>query len=142
MILSNNINKQSDIIGAFASGICLLHCIATPFIFVSIAGIDHHEHHHAETPFWWSTIDIIFIIISFFAVKLSAKLSSKRWIKYALFSCWVFLSFVLLNEKLAILHLAEEIIYIPSIALIVLHIYNRKYCQCLDEDCCVNNTKT
>jgi len=45
-----------------------------------------------------------------------------------------------LNEKLQVVEIAEAFIYVPSIALVILHVYNRKYCQCIDEDCCLNNT--
>lgn len=127
---------QSDYIGAIASGICLLHCIATPFLFASAAGLDHH--HHGESPFWWSSIDVIFIIISFIAVYRSARLSSKQWVKYALFASWAFLTFVLLNEKFEGIHLVEEIIYVPAFSLILFHLYNKRYCQCEDENCCVD----
>ena len=127
---------QSDYIGALASGICLLHCIATPFLFAS--AVEMEQHHHGKNPIWWSSIDVIFIIISFIAVYRSARLSSMQWVKYALFISWAFLSFVLLNEKFEGVHLAEEIIYVPASSLILLHLYNKRYCQCDDENCCVD----
>lgn len=138
MTVTNIFKSQSDTLGVFASGICLLHCIATPFLFVSAASLDHHDHHHADSPFWWSSIDVIFIIISFIAVYRSARLSSKQWVKYALFASWAFLTFVLLNEKFEGIHLVEEIIYVPAFSLILLHLYNKRYCQCEDENCCVD----
>lgn len=130
-----NLNSNSNIIGASASTLCLIHCLATPFLFAAHAG---HVHGHHEHPFWWGTLDIIFIIISFFAVYWSAKHSSKKWMQYALWISWVLLCFVIVNEKLGLVHLIEEIIYIPSLALVGLHLYNRKYCQCGDEACCAN----
>jgi len=32
--------------------------------------------------------------------------------------------------------LVENIKFIPAMALVVLHIYNMKYCQCSENECC------
>jgi len=32
--------------------------------------------------------------------------------------------------------LGELVVYIPAIALVGLHLYNRKYCKCEDDTCC------
>ena len=32
------LTTKSDLWGAFASGLCLIHCLATPFIFLAQAG--------------------------------------------------------------------------------------------------------
>ena len=133
----NNLSTKSDFFGAIASGICLIHCIATPFIFVAHAGMHQHGHHHGSSPLWWNVIDIIFLIISLGAVYWSAKSSSKTWVKYVLYASWVFLAFLILNEKLEGIHLPEDLIYIPAFSLIVFHLYNKKYCQCRDDECCV-----
>ena len=130
------IRLKSDNIGALASGICLVHCIATPFIFVAAANHDH-SHHHGHTPLWWSVMDLLFIGISLVAVYWSARFSSKSWIKYALYFSWAGLAFFIFNEKLKLIHLPEALIYIPAISLILLHLYNKKYCQCNDDECCV-----
>ena len=133
MIKAINLNRRSDLIGSAASTLCLIHCLATPFLFAAHAG---HVHGHHEHPLWWGTLDILFIGISLGAVYWSAKNTSKEWMRYALWFSWVFLAFVIINEKLAMVHLAEEVIYVPLVALVVLHLYNRRYCQCADETCC------
>ncbi|WP_299365942.1 MerC domain-containing protein [Winogradskyella sp.] len=120
-------NKNSDIIGALASSLCLIHCMATPFVFIAQASVAS-DHHHA--PIWWKSIDFIFIGISFFAVYWSAKNTIKSWVKFALWMSWIGLCLVILNEKLEWLPLPEGTIYIPAIALIAIHLYNKKYCQC------------
>ncbi|MEM6260993.1 MAG: MerC domain-containing protein [Bacteroidota bacterium] len=130
-------SSKSDTVGALASGLCLLHCVATPFLFMAHASTTAaHHHHHGDTPVWWGMIDILFIVISLIAVYFSAKNSSKTWMKYALYAGWAAMSFVLINEKLELLHLAEAWIYPPALALIGLHFYNQKYC-CEDEECAV-----
>lgn len=130
--------RKLDLLGASASSLCLLHCLATPFLFIAEASVaNHHHDHHGNAPLWWSVIDIIFIVISFFAIYFSAKTTSKNWVKYALFASWVFLTFIILNEKFEGFHLAEEWVYLPALSLVGLHLYNRKYCQCKNEQCCV-----
>ena len=127
--------NSSDSIGAFASGLCLVHCIATPFIFIAQTCSATCCH---TAPGWWTAIDFLFIGVSFFAVYWSAKHSSKSWMTYSLWISWVLLCFVILNEKIALLALPEASIYIPALALVALHLYNRKYCKCEDDTCCTS----
>jgi len=134
VIKAINYNFRSDILGSAASSLCLIHCLATPFLFIAHTG--HVQGHHAY-PLWWGVLDLFLIGISFIAIYWSAKNTSKKWMRYALWFSWGFLAFVIINEKIDAVHLAETIVYIPSIALIVLHLYNRRYCQCQDETCCI-----
>lgn len=131
--MTNKISFHSDPIGAMASSLCLIHCIATPFIFIA-------QPLAAEeaAPTWWKSLDYVFLCISFFAVYWSVRKTSKSWMKYALWISWVVLTGAILNEKLELFHLTEFSVYIPATALIILHFYNRKYCQCANEECCVH----
>lgn len=129
------LNGNSDIVGALATTLCLLHCVATPFLFIAHTSMHEHEHHR-NAPFWWQSIDILFIVVSFLAVQWSVKYSSKAWIKPAFWMSWALISFVIFNEKLEFIHLPESIIYFPALALVGLHLYNRTYCQCTGEECC------
>ncbi len=134
-LLSKTFNTEnSDIFGALASGLCLLHCMATPFIFIAQTEVSHHHN----APIWWQSIDLIFIGISFLAVLWSSKNTSKTWVKYSFWVSWILLSIIILNEKLAIFYIPGALIYIPALALVALHIYNKKYCQCNDESCCTD----
>ncbi len=129
------LKDHPNIIGSVASVVCLIHCIATPFLFMASVHVshEHHGHHH---PWWWGTLDLLFLIISAIAVSWSVKNSSKTWIKYALWLSWASMTFILINEKIHLLHLIEELIYLPSVALIMFHLINRRYCRCDKEDCC------
>lgn len=130
------LKQKSDILGTLASSLCLIHCIATPFIFVvqtNVAACCALE----TTPSWWGFIDIIFLIISFFAIYWSAQTTSAKWMRFALWSSWSLLSLVIVNEKLAVLPLPETTIYIPAFTLVILHLYNRKYCKCAVDKCCI-----
>ncbi len=133
------LQKETDIVGAAASGLCLLHCLATPFLFIAQAG---SVVHHAESPSWWNLIDVLMLIVSLFAVYWAVKNTSKQWIKYALSASWIFLALIILNEKFEGFHLVEELIYIPTLSLVLFHLYNRKYCNCKDEECNTPPNKT
>jgi len=137
MVQILKINQNSDVVGSAASALCLIHCIATPFLFAAHAS---HVHGHHEHPFWWGLLDLLFIGISFVAVYWSTKHTAKNWMRYALWVSWALLCFVILNEKMGLIHIVEEAIYLPSLALVGLHIYNKKYCNCEEEGCCDNTT--
>jgi len=60
-------------------------------------------------------------------------------VKYALWISWVVLFITILNEKLNWIPLPEVMIYVAAFALVVLHLYNLKYCQCKTDKCCTNH---
>ena len=128
MILIN----KSDSLGALASSLCLLHCVATPFLFVLQPLAVSEE----AAPFWWQSLDFVFLVISFLAVYWSAINTSKKWMRNALWTSFIVLALAILNEKFELLHLGEFLTYIPAASLIGLHLYNKKYCQCDDDTCC------
>ena len=129
---SQIITDRSDYLGMLASGLCLIHCLATPFLFIAkTCSATCCE----ETPVWWKTIDVLFLTISFFAVLASTKKSINKTIQVLMWLAWLAISFVILNEYLNLITLFDKAIYIPAISLIVLHIYNLKFCQC-KEKCC------
>ena len=125
----SQVTVKSDWIGILASGLCLIHCLATPFLFMAYASANAHDGAH---PFWWGLLDIVFLVVSFFAVYWSVRHTSKIWIKYALGGLWIILSLIVLNEKMGLWHLPEAAIYPPTLGLIILHFYNRRYCRCND----------
>lgn len=135
MIKATKIASKSDIIGVMASGLCFLHCVATPFLFVAHASIFSAEASH---PWWWGGLDITFLSISFFAVYWSTRTTSIRWMKYAMWISLLLLSLIIFNEKLEFWHITEEAIYLPSTALVFLHIYNHRFCRRDDEICCAD----
>ena len=74
--------KHSDYIGASASGLCLMHCIATPFLFLSQASLISVSN---ETLFLWQSLNFLFLTISFIAIYYSAQNSSNLYVKVLLF---------------------------------------------------------
>ncbi|AZJ33072.1 MerC mercury resistance protein [Tenacibaculum mesophilum] len=131
------LKQKSDTLGALSSGLCLVHCLFTPFLFViqSHAACCSHE----AVPFWWKSIDVLFLVISFFAIQKSVQTTSKKWMQYALWITFLILFIIILNEYTQAMKLPEKSIYVPSLGLVFLHIYNRKYCQCANNTCCANN---
>lgn len=129
------LKDKPNILGTLASLLCLIHCLVTPFIFIA---------HTAKAtcceapPVWWKVLDFFFLIISFYAVYWSTKVTAIKWIKPFLWISWAMLMIIILNEKLGLLPLPESLIYIPSISLVGLHLYNRKYCNCINNKCCVD----
>ena len=116
------LKKKSDTLGAVCSVLCLAHCIATPLLLV--------------IPFWWTNINYIFVAVSLLAVYISAQNSSRKIMKILLWTGAILLSFCILNEQFELFHLPEIITYFAAINLACLHVYNLKYCQCADEECC------
>ena len=128
--------NNSDSIGVLASILCLIHCLATPFIFVvqSCAAICC-----ASSPSWWVLFDYLFLTISFFAILKSTKTTQSNFIKYALWSFWLLLLCLIVNESIGVLLISKNALYLVAVLLSSLHIYNLKYCQCNDNKCCLNN---
>ncbi|SIQ64051.1 MerC domain-containing protein [Maribacter ulvicola] len=129
------ITQKSDLLGTFANSLCLVHCIATPFLFLAQAG--------AATccdgpPMWWKFLDYLFLTISFLAVLWSTQNTTLKWTKLMLWLSWSVLAVILLNEKLELIPIPEVAIYIPAIALVILHLYNRNRCKCATGNCCAN----
>ena len=126
--------KHSDYVGASASGLCLIHCIATPILFLSQASLISIGN---EMLFLWQSLNFVFLAISFIAIYYSVQNSSNLYVKILFFLNWLILSALILIELFEILSIAEFYTYIAAISLSILHIYNLNYCRCEDDDCCV-----
>jgi len=124
---------KTDYIGASASLLCLLHCMATPFIF---AVRTCSNTCCVDAPIWWQLIDYLFLVISFFAIYYATRESTKSWIRIALWSAWVTLLLTVMNETFKLAPLPERFFYIPSLVIVGLHLYNRRYCKCVGVDRC------
>ena len=113
---------KEDLIGASASFLCLIHCLATPFVFLvkSSAAVCC-----SDTPTWWQAMDYIFLVVAFFAVvHVTNNHRSKEWMKFSLVISWLGLLLVTLNSSYFLFHITNEIAYIPAISLVCLHLYN------------------
>ena len=127
--------KNSDQIGAVSSALCMLHCLATPFLFLSQSSLIFIS---VDFTLPWFIINYIFLFISFIAIYYSVKNSSNRFMRIFLYLFWAVLSGLIINESLGILSIPETATYLSASSLICLHIYNLKYCRCDDENCCTS----
>ena len=134
----NSILRKPDTLGAIASGFCILHCLLTPLLFAAQSlSINNIE----GASIWWKNLDFIFLIISFFAIYRSTKLSTNRLIKISFWIFWVIIFFLILNEKFLWFKIEEIFIFTTASTLICLHIYNLNFCQCKTDECCVSSNK-
>ena len=130
MTLTQKILK-SDITGASASGLCIIHCATTPILFLANLSVLPC----CETiPLWWHLLNYLFLTVSFIAVMSAVKKSTKAWLGIAFIVSWTFLFLAILVETFKIVIIPEVFNYIPAFCLIALHLYNRNYCTC--DDCC------
>ncbi len=127
---------KPDIVGAAVSMLCVIHCAITPLLFLSHAAAMSQE---ISKPIWWSNLDYIFIIISFFSIYHATKHTNRKIMKPLLWANWCVLLLLIGNEKIEAFSIPETITYITATVLAVLHIYNLKYCQCQDDKCCIKN---
>jgi|GEM_PF-3179353 len=63
---------NADFIGAMSSGLCLMHCLATPFLFIAKACT---ATCCADTPSWWQLIDYLFYCNILCGKKVNEKIS-------------------------------------------------------------------
>lgn len=121
------LNLNPDAVGIIVSTLCLIHCIATPFIFLAKAC---SVSCCADAPIWWQVIDYIFIVISFIAIFFATKNTSKNWMRITLWGTWFVLLVTIISETFEIGLFPAKFVYIPAFSIVVLHLYNRKYCNC------------
>ena len=127
--------RNSDRIGVVSSGLCMLHCFATPFLFLSQSSLIFISVDFTLT---WFILNYVFLFTSFIAIYHSVKNSTNRFIRIFLYLFWVVLSGLIINESLEIFSIPEAATYFSASSLICLHIYNLRYCRCDDEDCCAS----
>lgn len=130
------LKMSSDLVGATASTLCTIHCMATPFLFFASTCT---KSCCSSAPLWWIWIDYAFLFISLFAVYKSTKSSSKFWIKIILWSSWIALSSFIFMEQNTQLNLSDIYKYSAALSLAFFHVYNLKYCQCESKNCLANN---
>ena len=131
-----SISIKADVFGAIASLLCLAHCFATPILFFSHSSISSEIQ---LTPIWWETLDFSFLAISFLAIYRSTQTTTKRIMKYLLWSFWALLFTFVLNEKMSVINISGIYGDLSAVILSLLHIYNLSFCQCKDDNCCVHN---
>ncbi|MCT4580160.1 MAG: MerC domain-containing protein [Flavobacteriales bacterium] len=132
------LTRKSDVLGAFFSTLCIVHCTITPFLFVAQTCTATCCE---SSPEWWQYLDYAFIIISFFAVATSVKYTTKKWMIYAFWASWIAFVLVIINSSVGGYSIPSVLKHVPSAMLIGLHLYNKKYCSCEDGVCVQSENK-
>ncbi len=107
---------QADIIGMGSSLLCLIHCLAMPFIFAGLALMPNME--------WWEGLDYVFLAINFCAVYFTTTHTSVPLVKYTLWFGWALLATAIMGESK--IEWLEYVGYFASFVLIVGHYINYK----------------
>lgn len=121
-----NLSYKNDIVGSTIGAFCVLHCALTPMLFLSPNFIELSNHTSAL--FWWKNADFLFLTIALFAVLRSSSTTSIKELKFIFWVAWLFLSIAILNERMAFFESTEIYVYLSSLILIALHLYNLKFC--------------
>ncbi len=124
---------KADYVGAIASLLCLVHCAATPFLFLVKTCA---RSCCVDVPTWWQLIDYGFLGISGLAIYYATKRSTKYWMQIALWSAWGALLFTIVNEGWGVVSLPEGVSYLPALVIVGLHLYNQRYCKYTGTGCC------
>ncbi|HCV87134.1 MAG TPA: MerC domain-containing protein [Deltaproteobacteria bacterium] len=123
---------KADTLGAAASLLCMIHCLATPFLFVAQAC---SSVCCSGAPTWWRAVDFVFLAVAALAIFRSMKTSSKRWVWQLLWITWVVLAWTITMEAFRPSAFFPWVKYVAASALICLHFYNLKYCHCGSPQC-------
>ena len=127
--------RNSDRIGVVSSTLCMMHCFATPFLFLSQTSLIFMR---VDLTISWYMINFIFLIVSFIAIYYSVKNSSNKFIKIFLYIFWTILTGLIINETVEFLSIPETPTYLSAFSLICLHIYNLNFCRCDNDECCTS----
>jgi hypothetical protein len=122
----NFLTKNSDFYGVLACSLCLVHCISTPLILLSLSSLNRKLSISYSL---WSNLDYVFLIISFLMVYISAQTTRIKSMKYFFWLSWFPLFLVIINEKTEFYELSEYATYLTAIALLLLHLYNLWFCK-------------
>ena len=124
----------SDLLGASASLLCLIHCTITPLIFLAKPILDGATHAH-EGPSIWGMLDWVFLMLSLVAVWYSARHTPSKRISLLLWGFWVIFVAGLLFEMGGFEQL-KWLMYGGSIALAITHGVNYQHCKRCENDQC------
>ena len=130
----NVVLSKSDSFGVMAGILCMLHCATTPFLIFALAGSTI-----SDAPLWWVNINYILLFFSFIAVLKSTQTTSLKKIRPLFWISWILLSLLIINENFGWVEFPEYFTYLAVVFIIVLHLYNRRYCKCKTERCCIDN---
>ncbi|MBC6995128.1 MerC domain-containing protein [Neolewinella lacunae] len=120
--------SRPDFIGAFASSLCIVHCLLAPLFFVAQPVVyhqvvSHQGHHHGEG--LWGCLDYVFLLVSLLAVWFAHKPQRSGWVRGGLWGGWAcFALGLFLGERLVG---GEGMMYLGSGILVLTHLSNLRW---------------
>ncbi|KGE86980.1 MAG: MerC domain-containing protein [Phaeodactylibacter xiamenensis] len=123
---------DSDVVGAWASGLCAVHCAATPLLFAAHATAHAGGEHLRESgalPWYWAGLDWAFLALAFVAVFFASKRATTSWIKWGMWGALSVIAAVIVSETFELHLVSHAFMYVGAFALIGLHVYNHRQCQ-------------
>ncbi|MFT5017496.1 MAG: hypothetical protein ACI9G6_002272 [Limisphaerales bacterium] len=123
-------SNYSNLLGAAASGLCAVHCAATPLLFAAKPVFEHAagEHGHVDGSPLWAAFDYVFLVLSFLAVWYSTRHTDHNTLKRVLWVSWVVFATGILFEAFHLPY-GHWLMYGGSIALVVVHVKNYQHCR-------------
>ncbi|WP_044172236.1 MerC domain-containing protein [Flectobacillus major] len=124
--MEKKLNFWYDYLGIFSSAICLVHCLATPIIMFLKAYYQYSQTQVAldEAHDCW---DYVFVLLCFIAVFsttrscVSIRIVRAFWLAFLAFAVAI-----IFEDDLPFL---QYVGYIASLALIVIHFFNIRFCK-------------
>ena len=113
--------KSSDLWGAAASSLCLIHCVMTPVLFVSHSLGD--SFHEGEVSLIWKATELLFLLISGWAVVKAAGKNIKDILFWIFWLSWTVLAASVILEWCEIPSGGDITKYSAGSVLITAHAY-------------------
>lgn len=117
------INKNSDLVGILASGLCIVHCAIAPVIFAARPLFSGHGHNHTSSLLSWDILDFFFLGLSLVAVIYSANHTRNKLVKLGFWASWLLFAGGLAGEHYALFN-GDWMMYAGSGMLVGLHLIN------------------
>lgn len=115
--------KNPDLIGILASSLCLIHCVITPFLFLSnFLIVSQTSGGKQEVLLLWKVLEFGFLILSIWAIYRVTRQKKSVWISFAMYTAWIFLALSVLLELSDVHFFEEQPKYIAAAVLIILHL--------------------
>jgi hypothetical protein len=113
-LLNKKLISKADILGALASGLCLIHCLAVPVLVVLQKATHEMAHMH------W--LDGPFVILSLIAVYFASKNAHTPWVAKSMWVAWVAFAVGIIFEHYSTFFFVLSLS--ASAFLVYLHIFN------------------
>lgn len=110
------LTSKADYIGITGSVLCILHCLATPVLLLTV------NFTHESLKVGYLSLDYVFILVNIFAVYHATKHSHSAGIRRALWGFLSLFTLCLLLEDVS--ETFEYAGYAASLGLVVTHLIN------------------